>query len=83
MKMKKIICLVLIIMMTFVLCSCASGGSLPKGHAKRIEIDYGSGISHEDVDFEYVTETTVKIIGKGEVDYYYPVNRIKSITVEK
>lgn len=79
--MKKLACLILTIVMLFALCSCSIGGSLPKGHAKNVGLI--SGGSFTDVDFEYINETTVKIVETNGDVYYLPISSIRSIRVEQ
>ena len=77
--MKKILFLVIILAL-IILSGCSPSTTLPKGHADYIYIDYGSGQTVKDVDFEYVTETTVKITDSEGI-IYVPINNIKKIVI--
>ena len=77
--MKKLACLILTIVMLFALCSCSPGGSLPKGRAKTIS--FISGGASYDIDFEYINETTVKIVETNGNIFYYPISSIEYIRV--
>ena len=83
--MKKLFCLLLFMAMLVTLMGCVNGGSgssLPKGHAKSIDIDYGSGIVRQNVEFEYLTETSVKITEEDGSVYIYPLDKIERICIE-
>ena len=77
--MKKIICIVICIAFLVVLTSC--GTKLPKGEATRIDFTDGWSISKS--TFEYVNESTVKIVraSDGQV-FYVPNNNIDKIWVK-
>ena len=74
--MKKIICIVICVAFLVVLTSC--GAKLPKGEASRIDFTDGSIIGES--TFEYVNESTVKIVrtSDGQV-FYVPNNSIDKI----
>lgn len=92
-KMKKFICLIMILAMAFSVAGCSAVQSeevsLPKGHA--IKIEYVSGGSSSNVEFEFVTETLVKVRYedpkmKDLVDFDYrliPTSNIESIQVKE
>ena len=77
--MKKIICIVICIAFLVVLTSC--GPKLPKGEASRI--DFTNGWEIGESTFEYVNESTVKIVRTidGQV-FYVPNNSIEMIWVK-
>ena len=77
--MKKIICIVICIAFLVVLTSC--GTKLPKGEASRI--DFTNGWEIGESTFEYVNESTVKIVrtSDGQV-FYVPNNSIEMIWVK-
>ena len=77
--MKKIICIVICIAFLVVLTSC--GTKLPKGEASRI--DFANGWDIGESTFEYVNESTVKIVrtSDGQV-FYVPNNSIEMIWVK-
>ena len=75
--MKKIICIVICVAFLVVLTSC--GAKLPKGEASRIDFTDGSSIGES--TFEYVNESTVKIVYDGRV-FYVPNNSIDMIFVK-
>ena len=77
--MKKIICIVICVAFLVVLTSC--GAKLPKGEASRIDFTDGGMISES--TFEYVNESTVKIVRAfdGQV-LYVPINNIDRIWVK-
>ena len=68
--MKKIICLITCIVILFVLTGC--GSKLPKGEATRIDLVGGGTISES--TFEYVTESTVKIVREEDGQVFYIPN---------
>ena len=96
--MKKIICLALcLVMLSLALASCGNT-SLPKGKASRIDfVDGGEFytqredsnsniITVAEIEFEYVTESTVKVIYTDLRDdesriYYIPTHNIEQIVV--
>ena len=77
--MKKIICIVICIAFLVALTSCAT--KLPKGEASRI--DFTDGWKIYEATFEYVNESTVKIVRTqdGQV-FYVPSSSIDMIWVE-
>ena len=77
--MKKIICIVICVAFLVVLTSC--GSKLPKGEASRI--DFTDGLQIGESTFEYVNESTVKIVrtSDGQV-FYVPNNNIDMIWVK-
>ena len=77
--MKKIICIVICVAFLVVLTSC--GAKLPKGEASRIDLTDGWKIGES--TFEYVNESTVKIVrtSDGQV-FYVPNNSIDMIWVK-
>ena len=77
--MKKIICIVICVAFLVVLTSC--GSKLPKGEASRI--DCTDGVQIGESTFEYVNESTVKIVrtSDGQV-FYVPHNNINMIWVK-
>jgi hypothetical protein len=77
--MKKIICIVICIAFLAVLTSC--GPKLPEGEASRINFTDGWEIGES--TFEYVNESTVKIVrtSDGQV-FYVPNNNIDMIFVK-
>ena len=78
--MKKIICIVICIAFLVVLTSC--GTKLPKGEASRIDFtDSWGGVGES--TFEYVNESTVKIVraNDGQV-FYVPSSSIDRIWVK-
>ena len=77
--MKKIICIVICVAFLLVLTSC--GAKLPKGEASYIEFTDGYTIGES--TFEYVNESTVKIVvtSNGQV-FYVPNNSIDRIWVK-
>ena len=77
--MKKIICIVICIAFLVALTSC--GTKLPKGEASRI--DFTNGWEIGESTFEYVNESTVKIVrtSDGQV-FYVPSSSIDMIWVK-
>ena len=78
--MKKIICLVICIAFLVVLTSC--GAKLLKGEASRIDFTDGN-IMVDELTFEYVNESTVKIVSASDGQVFYvPNNSIDMIWVK-
>ena len=76
--MKKVICLITCIILLVALTSC--GTKLPKGEASLI--DCGSGFYIKNATFEYVNESTVKVIDEDGKVYYFPDHQIEYILVK-
>ena len=87
--MKKVIALILTLAMMVALAGCNGSADegraeieLPKGHATSIRVNYGTGATLKDVDFEYVTETILKVTGANGSVTYYSTEYVISIAVE-
>ena len=79
MRAKIIACAVAAVLL-LTLAGCSSDVKLPKGKAKRIEFVAGNELNCQ---FEYVTETTVKIIRENGTVMYVPTSNIERIYVEE
>ncbi len=83
--MKKFIIIVTVALFLTILTGCGGSrqsGSLPKGHADSMGIDFGSGKTLDDVDFEFVNEHLVKVTREDGDILYYPTERINYIIIE-
>ena len=79
--MKKVIGILLAAMLLVSLAGCSSNEvELPKGHAEYVYVDNGSGLTFEDVEYEFITESLVKIIEDGRV-YLIPLNKIERFNI--
>lgn len=56
---------------------------LPKGHAKTVGLDIGTGVTKENVEYEFITETVVKITDENGNVSIYPLDRIKYLSIGK
>ena len=77
--MRKILCAFFALVMLCAMCGCSKSSELPKGHATFI---YYAGGVNQDVDFEYVTETTVKVTYSNGTYAYIPLSQIESIVIQ-
>ncbi len=82
--MKRIVMLFCITLLLFSFAGCSNTPTLPSGHGY-VQLDYNNSLYNRlynnTVDFQYVNETTVKIILEGKV-YYIPTSNIEWIRVD-